>query len=181
VPYRISKRTGGAQVFLQVQNQGLNGKSIFRTSEDYKKFVAIVARLSRKTPNLGVIGYVLMRDSYYLVLEELKRGTAPSFLHRLNVTYALYFQYKYQTTGKLFKGPYKDRILNSEDELMVALSKIYRMPEKIGQHNDTYEWSSLKKYLQNKAPWLHKKPIIDYFRTNDLPLALRDFVVSVNI
>jgi putative transposase len=179
VSYRVSKRAGGNKLILRIYNSGYNGKSIFRTSADYNKFLSILARLSRGTPAVSILGFVLMRNHFYLIVEESVRGESSKFLHKLSVSYAMYFQFRYQHTGKIFKGPYEDSIITDEEDAMLALSKMHRLPEGLNIDIESYSWSSYRKYIHNQAPWLDKHLVVDYFKTPDYLEALKDFTLTV--
>jgi hypothetical protein len=140
-----------------------------------------LARLARQADGVGIIAYCLTRNAYHIIAEERIQGAGAKFLHKLSVSYATYFQYKYKYAGKLFKGSYKDDELVNIDKMMLAICKIHNLPNETNQDPLTYPWSSYKKYLAEQAPWLYKKPITDFFKTNDLAKPLKEFTDSVGL
>lgn len=177
MPYRYTKRQGGGQYFY-VWNTGFAEKTLFRGIPDYRHFIQRLETGAQKTPDCRVIAFCLLRNQYHLVVEEAAPGAIASYMHRLNVAYATYFNSKYQQAGKLFKGPYKDLQLQSDEEMMIQIARIARLPEQLGFDIHKYQWSSLRAYSDDQRIWLHKTPIQRYFATDDNS-ALRAFVQSV--
>jgi hypothetical protein len=175
MPYRNSKRIGGEQISFLVENFGANDNAIFRTTEDYKRFVSLIAQQSRKNHSIGVVAYALTQKSMHLVVQESERGAVAKFIHRLSVAYVMYFHSKYATSGKLFKGPYKDTVLTHPEDVIKRVCHVHKLPQNVVKNIEAYEWSSYKKYLSNQAPWLHKAPIADFFSTPNPSFELRQF------
>lgn len=181
MPYRSTHHTGGANGFIQVCNNTIDEKSLFRTSSDYQRFLTILKRLVHQSSAIKIIGYTLMRDSYHLIVQELEPGFSGRFIHRLSVGYVSYFQQKYKNVGKMFSGPYKRRALNDTEEVVIELVKMHLILRDTGQDPETYPWSSYKKYLNGQAPWLFKEPVKIYFNDSDIAKLLIDFTNSLKI
>lgn len=177
MPYRYTKREGDSQYFY-VWNTARAGKSLFRTEQDYRHFVA---RLSRDDmpKSCKVIAYCLLRNQYHVVLTERQPGGIAKFMHKLNVAYAMYFNARYDADGKLFAGPYGDRQLQDLDDLAITVAQLHRAPLAFGLTPATYIWSSYRGYIKPQAEWLHKEPLREYFNVSDLAVAVDHFTATV--
>ena len=171
MPYRFAKRVGNSPYYY-VWNSGHTEKTIFRTEQDYRHFVA---RLSREDTGCKIISYCLTRNQYHLVLEELEPEGIARFVHKLNVAYAMYYNNKYEVKGKLFAGPYKEVSLPDLEDVAVVSAQLHRAPVYGGHGQDDYIWSSYRGYTRSSAKWLHRLPLTQYFKGAELPTAIRDY------
>jgi REP element-mobilizing transposase RayT len=179
MPYRYTKREEGSGYFY-VWSGGHDGKSIFRTSKDYRHFVA---RLSKEGAAVGcsVISYCLLRDGYHIVFEETETGAIARFMHKLNVAYAMYFNNAYDSRGKLFAGPYKDQQLADAESVAVVTAILHRASMLLGIAPGDYLWSSYRGYTRFENKWLHKGPLQEYFGDYELGKAIEEFSQTVKV
>jgi hypothetical protein len=179
MPYRISLNHGGASAYMLAYNTGKDGQILFRGRADYEHFIVILKRLNRSTDTVSILGFNVLHDAFYLVLHEDQSGSAAKFIQRLSIAYGIYFNAKYGRTGKVFRGPYKDTLLTTDDQLMQTLCKVHRLPELQHLPAETYEWSSYHYYLHNRGTWLRKTFVEKYFATTSYQHDLRNMTSSV--
>jgi putative transposase len=172
VPYRYLKRTDSAQ-YHYVYNVGAGNKVIFRTARDYERFIQKIQEYIRTENRVRIIAYCLTSNSFHIIAEELEVGGIASLLHRLSVSYAMYFNARYKELGHLFRGPYKEEEITSDDQLIEEMSKLHALP--CSQKNDpkTYRWSSYQSYLRDEGSWLYTVPVEEYFQGSDIALELK--------
>lgn len=175
MPYRNTRRLSGDEKVLSVSNIGKSNQIIFRSQSDYDRFLTLLAKLARQTAGLGVIAYVLTANSFNIVIHEFDKNISSKFVHKLGVSYAMYFQNKYEFKGKLFKGPYKDKFLENKDSIMLEICRLHLLPEDFGHDPEFYKWSSYAKYLANRGPWLKKDLVKDYLKSYNFANDLRFF------
>jgi hypothetical protein len=173
MPYRASKHSGVSGAYSAVSNRGLGGKVIFRSPEDLTYFTSTLKRLARQTPAVRVIAFSLLTTSFHLALYSADVEAISKFIHRLSISYSIYFNSRYETSGKVFAGPFKDRLLIGDDQLVQEVCRIHLLPSREHHNPETYEWSSYRSYLSGQAPWVYKQDVVAYFRTDDLAKALR--------
>lgn len=159
-------------------NTGFAEKTLFRGIPDYRHFIHRLEIGVQRTPDCRVIAFCLLRNQYHLIVEETAPGAVAAYMHRLGVAYATYFNSRYHQTGKLFTGPYKDLQLQTDEDMILRVAHIARLPERTGFDMQSYQWSSLRAYSQDQRQWLYKTPIQHYFATEDTD-ALSAFVQSV--
>lgn len=174
MPYRYKKRVEGSPYYY-VSNKGAGGKTLFRTASDYRYFVAKLRSLAKETETIGVVAYSLTRSGIHIVLQEDQTGTLARFMHRLTVSYATYFNSRYEEKGKLFGGSYNEEQLMTPDDLIVRIGELHSLPKLFAINPETYSWSSYADYIKKQADWLHKTPVFSYFKDDEGSTALRDF------
>ena len=152
--------------FYHVYNRGTNKKLIFKDLNDYRYFIKLLNRYLSKTlpildkytnkitqtPNIRYIGnkleihaYCLMPNHIHFLLKQLEIDGMKSFMARLSISYAMYFNKKYNSSGRLFQGIYKARLIKSQTGLNNITQYIHENPiELTGKMN--YQWSSYKYY-----------------------------------
>lgn len=93
--------------------------------------------------NFLCYSYCLMSNHYHILLET-PEGNLSSGMHRLNCTYASYFNWKYDIVGHVFQGRYKSIVVQRENYLMELCRYIVLNPLRAGlvQHPGEYRWSS---------------------------------------
>lgn len=95
-------------------------------------------------PLVQIHAWCLMGNHYHLLLsEETERGIQ-RFMHKLNMSYAKYFNEKYERTGPLFQGTKKVHILTDAHFLWIS-HYIHLNP--LDLHRDSAEWRA--QCLQN--------------------------------
>lgn len=180
MPYRMTLREGGASAYIAVRNSGKDGRVLFRSAEDYTHFLTLLRRLAKNNQYVVICGFSLLKGSFRLVLHETKRGAGGKLIQRLSIAYGIYFNDRYGKTGKVFEGPYKDRLLGDDDEVMEVLSGFHRLPETEQQTIEEYPWSSYRYYLKGTGAWLDKRFVESYFGSSSYQDDLRHMTSTVS-
>lgn len=176
MPLRYKSR--GEANYYYVFNSSYQDKTIFRSADDYSKFVRRLRHLSGANSATRVIAYSLTMNSYHLILTETSKGAIANFIHRLSVSYAMYFNDRYNVKGKVFKGPYKEVPLVNTDKLLVKIAQLHKMPLLYHEKPESYLWTSYRAYLNNLSDWLDKEIVKTYFRSNNFTKALKTYTNS---
>lgn len=165
MPYRTSLDRRGGPGYSIVTNTGFNDQAIFRSHEDFDHFIRILKRSLHRSPGVSLLAFSLLPQSFTLLLHEKEPGMIAEFMHRTSVMYGIYFNSRYGKHGKVFRGPYKDTVLESDDATINALHHIHILPKTEGEAIETYEWSSYRHYLRQSGPWINKEFATRYFGT----------------
>ena len=179
MPYRKSLKEGELSAYIALHNFGDGGQFIFRSDEDRHHFMVLLKRLRRQVPGLHLLAFCLAKDSFHLVVHEETRGESAKLMQRLGIAYGIYFNAKYRKTGKVFQGPYKDRLLLKDDEIILALCEMHRLPANENENIETYRWSSYRNYLAHSGLWIDKRFVETYFATKHYKAALRQMTASI--
>jgi len=109
-------------------------------------------------------GWSLMKNHYHLLISERIDGGLTTYIRKLNVGYANYFNEKYKRTGSLFQGRTKKVLIHSSAHFLHILHYIHLNPldylpgartwrvgyvkDAVGakRYLNTYRWSSYADY-----------------------------------
>lgn len=183
-------------------NRGVDKRIIFTSDADRQRFMDALrlARLAKspkvswlnKQINLGnidstylakleekygpslldIISYSLMPNHFHLQVKELIEGGITRFFRKLGTSYAMYFNIKYERTGRLFESGYK-AVLIKTDEQFIHLSRYIHMnPSFSSKINISPEelrecpWTSLPDYLgARKQPFCDPSAVMAFFKS----------------
>lgn len=126
--------------------RGINRQSIFHDDEDYQRFLETMDRM--KNPGkFELYGYCLMGNHVHLLLHEQKDEIA-TIMKRIGVSYAHWYNRKYDRVGHVFQDRYKSEIVKDEGYLINLLRYIHNNPVKAQIVTDPkdYKWSSFTSY-----------------------------------
>ena len=143
-----------------VMLRGVNRMNIFEDSRDYYKFRDIlrqqvwpVDELGRPLPSRCIVyAYCLMTNHVHLLIREGGEGLS-DVMKRISVTYALYYNNKYEHVGHLFQNRYRSEPVNDNGYFFTLLRYIHQNPVAAGLSTDagSYPWSSWQEYLKTKV------------------------------
>lgn len=106
----------------------LKGKiDIFRDDDDYQEFID---KMDESTAE--ILGFGLVRDLVFLCIRESKSGIAAD-LRSIVISYARYYNKKYQTEGKLFDGRFKSEPIHNDAELGNSIRLVQAVSELTGK------------------------------------------------
>lgn len=166
---RIRSNTG----IYHVMVRGNEKKVIFNDEEDKEKFLKILAKTKRKA-KFELYSYCLMNNHFHLVIRE-KYESISTIMKRINVSYAYYFNKRYDRVGHVFQGRYRSEPIEDDNYLLAAVRYVHNNPVtvKIIENIKDYKWSSYNQYLDldNKAPIINRDLLLGIF-SSDIKNAL---------
>ena len=94
--------------------------------------------------------YCLMDNHIHLLVNEGNDEIA-RIMKRINVSYAYYFNKKYQRVGHLFQDRFKSEAIEDDTYLLAAVRYLHNNPVKAGMVNypGEYKWSSYNLYVND--------------------------------
>ncbi|MDP4182041.1 MAG: transposase [Bacillota bacterium] len=127
--------------------RGANRQEIFHDDEDHMKFLETIFKYKCKA-EAEVYGWCLMSNHVHFLLKEGEEELSIT-MKRIGVSYAWYYNWKYNTTGHLFQDRYLSENINSEEYLLTAVRYIHQNPVKAGLVSNAanWNWSSYQGYL----------------------------------
>ena len=110
---------------------------------------------------VSCVCYSLLPNHYHFILKQLVENGISKFLHKLEMGYAKYFNYKYNRSGSLFQGTYQAIHISTDNYLLWLSGYVNGNIEihKIAKA-ENYQWSSYPDYLGKKNGTLCDKNII---------------------
>ena len=184
--------------YYHVYNRGVDKRNIFKDEQDYcvflhflkvylspnlkykkgevmlesEKLTGIIPVKERPIQSLceevRLLAFCLMGNHFHLMLQQLTSDGMEKLLRRVCITYAMYFNEKYQRTGRLFQGTYKAAAID-KDAYFTHLSRyIHQNPLSLEQYTkrnlSEYPYSSYPYFLNLKhADWVYPVPILECF------------------
>lgn len=68
----------------------------------------------KREPLVNVLSYALVENHYHLLLEERKENGIPKFMQRFGIAMSKYYNQKYKTSGNLFQGKYRAKVVDAD-------------------------------------------------------------------
>ena len=136
--------------YLHLIARGIGRQALFESREDYGVYLSLLARYSRET-EVAICAYCLMENHVHLLVRDEQDRTA-LMMKKLGVSYAHYFNRKYERTGHLFQDRYLSEAVRDEPYLLTVFRYILNNPRKAGIcAAKDYEWSSYRLYERTTA------------------------------
>jgi putative transposase len=200
MPSRYYRRNYIKGYFYHIYNRGANKGNVFLDAEDYGTFIQILAyylvfplgkplsilnRLKNKVPNLvedanyesglKLCVYCIMPNHFHLLIKQdrtpTKTGNVTNLMRRLVIAYAMYFTKKYDHSGTLFQGKFKNILVDSDSQLIQLSKYIHRNPlEKQGSEPlHKYKYSSCRFYIGDidEPSWLDTHEVLNLFQKSN--------------
>lgn len=132
-------------------------------------------------PSVDILAYCLMGNHYHLLVEQRTNGGISDFMQRLGCGYTMYFNKRYERTGRLFESTFRAKPVRTPDAVRIVSRYIHLNPleliepewkksgvrdwETAGRFVNTYRWSSMKNYAATAhESFIVTKPVLDLFR-----------------
>ncbi|MBQ9385835.1 MAG: transposase [Bacteroidaceae bacterium] len=148
---RESSPTGIYHVMLR----GVNRQDIFECEKDYLKFLYLMQRVAFPVdekgrpmpPNLIIYAYCLMPNHVHLLVKEHNVKISDA-IKSISVSYAFYFNVKYEHLGHLFQDRFRSEVVNDMDYFVTLIRYIHQNPVAgaMVNHVRDYPWSSWCEY-----------------------------------
>ena len=150
-------RTQSGTGIYHVMLRGINRQDIFEDERDYMQFHASMLGLidrfddngNRLPPLCSIYAYCLMSNHVHLLIREREEKISET-IKRLGVTYAHYFNRKYDRNGHLFQDRFRSEPVNDMNYFVTLLRYIHQNPVKAGISAEVegYPWSSWWEYVR---------------------------------
>lgn len=180
---KVSLATGE---HYHIYNRGVDKRIIFVDKYDIQRFLksmvefnavdpigslylSSLSQLRGETPQfskklVNVIAYCLNPNHFHLILEQLVDGGISEYMKRLAGGYTGFFNQKYERSGSLFQGVFKDAHIDSDEYLLHASAYVNlndRVHQLIGKHTKlTESLSSWEEYSDGNVKGICEKKII---------------------
>lgn len=123
--------------------RGNQKQTVFRESKDYEEFLKLLGRYKRKY-NFRLYSFCLMPNHVHLLVEINQAPTLSLFMKGLNLSYSLYYNFKYEKVGHLWQSRFKSKLIEKNSYLLECINYIEANPVRAYLINDInqYPWSS---------------------------------------
>ena len=136
--------------FYHLYNRGTEKRIIFKDLADYKHFLYLMyvcntirsielrkigENFDREETIVNIGAYCLMPNHFHFLAHEKVEGGISKYMLKLMTSYTMYFNKKYQRTGKLYEGVFKSVHASTDKYLKYLYSYIHLNPAKLIDKN----------------------------------------------
>lgn len=153
---RIARVKKSIEEIYHVMERGNEKKEIFRDDEDRIKFLDII-NSNQVRYGFSIYAYCLMNNHVHLLV-GCNGCDISQLMKSINISYAIFFNRKYQRCGHLFQDRFKSELIDN-DAYAIEVSRYIHLNsvragmidiDDIGQ----YPWSSYNQYIGSKSSHL---------------------------
>jgi len=147
-----------------IMNRGLGKRRTFHDDHDHIRFLDLVADCGERW-SLRTFSFCLLPNHYHLFVCD-DHGNLSRAMRHLDSVYTQYFNRRHGRDGPLFRGRFRNRVVELETYALEVVRYLHFNPVEAGlvEKAGDYPWSSHRNYLTGKCPdWLFTKEIWDVF------------------
>ncbi len=134
---RIARQKSKSGIY-HIMLRGTNRQEIFHEDEDNIRLLETLDRYREKN-KVKVYGWCLMGNHAHLLIEE-ENDDLSIIIKRINISYAWFYNWKYNTIGHLFQDRYRSENIEDNQYIMTVLRYIHQNPVKAGMAKKAGEW-----------------------------------------
>lgn len=158
--------------------RGANRQEIFHDDADCLCFLDIMQKYKLKT-KMKIYGWCLMSNHVHLLIKEGNEDLSTT-MKRIGVSFVLYYNWKYETSGHLFQDRFKSENVENDQYLVTVVRYIHQNPLKarIVKRMEEWGWSSCRDYYgrdDGRGGLLDPEFILGMF-SEDITLARERFI-----
>ncbi len=173
---REGRRLSESKIY-HIMIRGNERKYIFLDDEDKKRFIEILNE-KNKERKFAIYAYCLMDNHVHILINE-GIDEIGKIMKRINISYAYYFNKKYDRIGHLFQDRFKSEGIENDAYLLSVIRYIHNNPVKAGMVKsvEEYKWSSYAIYteIKNQNSSIDKRFILEMF-SDDIKKAIGIFI-----
>ncbi len=133
--------------------------------------------------------YCLIPNHFHFILKQeidpTKENCISNLMRRVTIAYAMYTKEKYDRSGTLFQGKFKNVLVNSDAQLQQLSKYIHRNPLEIlgSEPLQNYKYSSYRYFIGIEPPpdWININAILAFFSKTNTYLTYKKFVEESSI
>ena len=141
-------------------NRGIARRNLFRDAKDFERFLSSLEQ-GVEQYRVRLFAFCLMSNHYHLLVET-PHANLSRFIHSVQTSYAVYFNLRHRSTGHVYEGPYKPKLVEGDDYLLRLSRYIHLNPMEIKSLSEKpvkerakalreYLWSSYPGYVGKKG------------------------------
>ena len=131
--------------FLHIIVRGIGKQILFEDTSDREKYLSFLQKYSSEM-RIDILAYCLMENHVHLLVRDAHTAIS-GFMKKMGVSYAQYYNWKYERTGHLFQDRYKSENITDDTYLLSVFRYILNNPSKAGIcQAEAYPWSSYHEY-----------------------------------
>jgi putative transposase len=197
MPYRTTALIN--QYYYHIYNRSISNHDLFQKPNHYHRFertasyyllaipptsFSFYIRLGNQTqqeiqtklinmPRIcTLISFVLMPNHYHFIVRQEQDGGISNFIRKLSNSYTRYYNTANKRKGPLFQGPFKAKLIATDEQLIHLSRYIHLNPVVAGLTSKhqvfDYPYSSLSQFLNNIPSSLltiNPSPVLSHFNS----------------
>jgi len=138
-----SARIIAEKACYHIITRGNQKQSVFKAPQDYQKYLFLLGRY-KKRYKFKLYCFCLMPNHIHLIIEVDNPDHLNKIMRGLNLSYALYFNLKYNKVGHLWQDRFKSKIIEKDAYLLECIKYIESNPIRASLVSSIldYQWSS---------------------------------------
>jgi REP element-mobilizing transposase RayT len=162
---RQARKMSGSSIY-HIMIRGNERRKIFLDDEDRARFIDTL-QIKIEASKGKLFAFCLMDNHVHILVGE-GNETIANIMKRINVSYVIYFNKKYNRIGHLFQDRFKSEVIEDDSYLLEAIRYIHNNPVKAGiiSRAADYPWSSYKLYKADSSGFLDKEFVLKMFSEN---------------
>ena len=143
--------------------KGADLQLLFEDEKDYKKYLEIL-ELFKEECHFQIFAYCLMDNHVHLLIRHSPEYSLETIFRKINTTYAVWFNMKYDRTGSVQNGRYFSEPVENERYLLTVIKYIHFNPTKAGIESapgTAYPWNSFYDYGTGNSTLTDTSPIYE--------------------
>ncbi|NMD42133.1 MAG: transposase [Firmicutes bacterium] len=147
---RTARKVSSTGIY-HVIARGINRQKIFLDDNDCHRYLIALEQIIREEGSV-LLGYCLMVTHLHLLINACSVEILSRMMKRLGISYASWFNWKYERNGHLFQGRFRSECVEDDSYLLTAIRYIHKNPVKAGlvRRAEQYRWSSCRTYYGGK-------------------------------
>ena len=148
-------RTQRIQSSLRIYHvviKGADRQLLFEEEKDFKKYLKLLEYFKQEC-EFEIFAYCLMSNHVHLLIRHSPDSSLETIFRKLNTTYAVWFNMKYERTGYVQNGRYFSDPIENINSLLAVARYIHYNPTNAGLEKspgNSYRWSSYRDYINVK-------------------------------
>lgn len=145
--------------------RGINKQNIFEEDEDRERLIKTI-KYYKAISKYEIYAYCLMNNHVHLLIKEVTEPIS-LIMKRINGSYGLWYNQKYERCGYLFQGRFRSEPVEDNRYFYTVFRYIHQNPLKANLVNDirAWKWSSYNEYFE-KASFIDTDFVLDMFSKN---------------
>lgn len=145
---------------IHIYNRGVEKRLTYLDYPDYSRFKKRAIDYAAEL-KIGIYEGCLMPNHFHLMVMVPDLPTTQTYMHRLQLGYAMYFNKRHDRVGSLFQGRFKAIAIETDEQFMATRQYIRRNPEKLGVDPATYPWRWSNEGLARPGLEQARVPVLD--------------------
>ena len=137
MPYRYQEFQAGE--YYHIYHRGGDRQKIFFENENYPYFFRLLKKY-RDQFAMNVVAYCLMPNHFHFMLQPQRSDTLSQFMGKLQQSYVMAINKRYQRSGPLFQERFRHVHVYSERYQILLCRYIHVNPKKDGLVTDLRDW-----------------------------------------